>query len=145
MPGGPRWFQMVPDGSRWFQMVAGGARCLFWVMLATLGSISKQKIFLLSGNWALTASWQQDIAAYHKILFGQTVCHCVIIITILIIITTRPRPAFGRLGLGRSSGGKTLGDVSTPRFAPSALSSTLKQYILALLSQSSSSLLYAKV
>ena len=56
-------------------------------MLATLGSISKQKIFLLSGNWALTASWQQDIAAYHKILIGQTVCHCVIIITILIIIT----------------------------------------------------------
>ena len=52
----------------------------------------------------------------------------------IIIINTRPRPAFGRLGLGRSSGGKTSGGVSKPRFAPSALSSALKQYILALLS-----------
>ena len=69
----------------------------------------------------------------------------IIIIIIIIIIITRPRPAFGRLGLGRSSGGKTSGGVSTPRFAPSALSSALKQYILAILSQSSSSLLYAKV
>ena len=69
----------------------------------------------------------------------------IVIIIIIIITITRSRPAFGRLGLGRLSGGKTLGDVSTPRFAPSALSSTLKQYILALLSQSSSSLLYAKV
>ena len=63
-----------------------------------------------------------------------------IIININIIITTRPRPAFGQLGLGRSSGGKTSGDVSTPHFAPSALSSALKQYILALHSRSSSSL-----
>ena len=61
----------------------------------------------------------------------------VIVIIIIIIIITRPRPAFGRLGLGRSSGGKTSGDVSTPRFAPSALSSALKQYILTLLNQSS--------
>ena len=60
-------------------------------------------------------------------------------IIIMIMINTRPKPAFGRLGLGRSSGGKTSGGVSTPRFAPSALSSTLKQYILAVLSQSSSS------
>ena len=30
-------------------------------------------------------------------------------IIIIIIINTRPRPAFGRLGLGRSSGGKTSG------------------------------------
>ena len=29
----------------------------------------------------------------------------VFIIIIIIIIITRPRPAFGRLGLGRSSGG----------------------------------------
>ena len=57
----------------------------------------------------------------------------------IIIIITRPRPAFGRLGLGRSSGGKTSGGVSTPHFAPSALSSALKQYILALSSRSSSS------
>ena len=63
----------------------------------------------------------------------------IIIITVSITITitiiiTRPRPAFGLLGLGRSSGGKTSGGVSTSRFAPSALSSALKQYILALLS-----------
>ena len=56
-------------------------------------------------------------------------CIKVIILSIfiIIIITTRPRPAFGRLGLGRSSGGKTFGGVSTPRFAPSALSTALKQ------------------
>ena len=48
---------------------------------------------------------------------------------IVIIIITRPRPAFGQLGLSRSSGGKTSGGVSTPRFAPSALSLALKQYI----------------
>ena len=57
-------------------------------------------------------------------------------IMIIVIIITRPRPAFGRLGLGRSSGGKNSGDVSTPHFAPSALSSALKQCILALLSRS---------
>ena len=54
---------------------------------------------------------------------------------VIIIIITRRRLAFGRLGLGRSSGGKTSGDVSTPHFAPSALSSALKQYTLALLSR----------
>ena len=34
-----------------------------------------------------------------------TVIVIVIVIIIIIIIVTRPRPAFGRLGLGGSSGG----------------------------------------
>ena len=43
---------------------------------------------------------------------------------IIIIIITRPRPAFGRLGLGGSSRGTDLMvKLLTPHFAPAALSS----------------------
>ena len=48
---------------------------------------------------------------------------------------TKPRPAFGRQGLGGSSGGFTLGVVSMPCFAPPALSLALNQHTLSLLSQ----------
>ena len=75
----------------------------------------------------------------------------------VIIIITRPRPASGRLGLGRSLGGYTvlISKLLTPRFAPAALNSernnsfvtnrqtattaNLMQHIMALHSQSSSS------
>ena len=40
----------------------------------------------------------------------------IFVIVIIIIIIPRPRLAFGRLGLGGSSGGKTLGGVSLRAF-----------------------------
>ena len=86
----------------------------------------------------LTVFFRSTVIGTRAATTGESTVEEVIQITIIIvIIITRPRPAFGRLGLGRSSGGKTLGGVSTPRFAPSALSSALKQYILALSSRSS--------
>ena len=48
---------------------------------------------------------------------------------------TKHRLAFGRQGLGGSSGGVTLGVVSMPCFAPPALSLALNQHTLSLLSQ----------
>ena len=46
---------------------------------------------------------------------------------ISIIIATRPRPAFGRLGLGdRWEGTLITGTLITPRLAPAALGSVKK-------------------
>ena len=53
----------------------------------------------------------------------------IIIIIIIIIILTRPKPAFGRLGLGGSSGVKTLGEGKISKNVTNKQTDTSSLYI----------------
>ena len=61
-------------------------------------------IFSVSKKMEYVSQYQELSEYSSSFAYGM-----MMMMKIIIIIITRPRPAFGRLGLGRSSGGKTSG------------------------------------